>query len=144
MYFQRKRGKKYFYWQKKIIYDFYFDPIIFADNRLLDVNQELTALNLKLSVENEQLRTGLGGTTSSGNSAATAAKISQLENKLLTQQEELTELHKRKGENSQMIVDLSLKVEKQNKILAEKETRCGQSIVYLVFVFCELKTCDEY
>lgn len=100
-----------------------FTIIIFADNRLSDVNHELTTLNLKLSVENEQLRSGLGGTTGGGNSAATAAKISQLENKLLTQQEELTELHKRKGENSQMIVDLSLKLEKQNKILAEKETR---------------------
>lgn len=52
-----------------------------------------------------------------------ASKISQLEKKLLTQQEELTELHKRKGENSQMIVDLSLKLDKQNKVLAEKDAR---------------------
>lgn len=94
-----------------------------ADNRLFDANHELTSLNLKLSVENEQLRSGLGGSTGGGNSAAAAAKISQLENKLLTQQEELTDLHKRKGENSQMIVDLSLKLEKLNKSLEEKEAR---------------------
>lgn len=90
-----------------------------ADNRLLDLVDQLKAENLRLSVQNEKLRSGLGG--SGGDSAAIAA----LEKKLLTQQEELTELHKRKGENAQLIVDLNLKVEKQNKQLKEKEARLG-------------------
>lgn len=97
------------------------------DNRLLDTTLELKALNLKLSVENEQLRSG-SVAPSNGNSAATTAKISQLESKLLTQQEQLTDLHKRKGENAQMIIDLNLKLEKQNKLLAERETRYGCNI----------------
>lgn len=92
------------------------------DNRLFDTNYELQKLNLKLSVENEQLRSGSHLSNNSGG-AAVAAKISQLENKLLTQQEELTELHKRKGENSQMIVDLSMKLDKQNKLLTQKDSR---------------------
>lgn len=79
---------------------------------------------MKLSVENEQIRTGNAG-PSNGTSAAAIAKISQLENKLLTQQEQLTELHKRKGENAQMIIDLNLKLEKQTKVLGERETRYG-------------------
>lgn len=91
------------------------------DNRLLDTTYELKSLNLKLCVENEQLRSG-SVAPSNGTSAAAAAKISQLESKLLTQQEQLTELHKRKGENAQMIIDLNLKLEKQNKLLGERET----------------------
>lgn len=89
---------------------------------MFDTTNELKGINLKLSVENEQLRSG-SGVSSNGNNAATAAKISQLESKLLTQQEQLTELHKRKGENAQMIVDLSLKLEKQNKLLGDRESR---------------------
>lgn len=73
-------------------------------------------------MENEQLRSGIA-TPSNGTSAAAAAKISQLESKLLTQQEQLTDLHKRKGENAQMIIDLNLKLEKQNKLLADRESR---------------------
>lgn len=94
----------------------------FTDNRLLDTAHELKTLNLKLSVENEQFRLGIAA-PSNGTSAAAAAKISHLESKLLTQQEQLTDLHKRKGENAQMIIDLNLKLEKQNKLLAERETR---------------------
>lgn len=93
-----------------------------VDNRLLDTTYELKTLNLKLSVENEQLRSG-SAAPSNGTSAAAAAKISQLESKLLTQQEQLTDLHKRKGENAQMIIDLNLKLEKQNKLLGERESR---------------------
>lgn len=73
-------------------------------------------------MENEQLRTG-STAPANGTNAVAIAKISQLESKLLTQQEQLTELHKRKGENAQMIVDLSLKLEKQNKLLGERESR---------------------
>lgn len=73
-------------------------------------------------MENEQLRSGTA-TSSNGTSAAAATKISQLESKLLAQQEQLTDLHKRKGENAQMIIDLNLKLEKQNKLLGERETR---------------------
>lgn len=72
-------------------------------------------------MENEQLRSG-GVVSSNGTSAASAAKISQLESKLLAQQEQLTDLHKRKGENAQMIIDLNLKLEKQNKLLGERES----------------------
>lgn len=104
------------------IFSTLFCLLIYLDNRLFDTNYELQNLNLKLSVENEQLRSG-AHSSNNGSGAVAAAKISQLENKLLMQQEELTELHKRKGENSQMIVDLSLNLDKQKKLLAEKDTR---------------------
>lgn len=101
---------------------FYNFISFYLDNRLLDTTFEVKALNLKLSVENEQLRSGSSASANITN-AVVAAKISQLESKCLAQQEQLTECHKRKGENAQMIVDLSLKLEKQNKLLGEREAR---------------------
>lgn len=94
------------------------------DNRLLDSVAQLKADNLKISVENEQLRTAIS-TGGGGGKDSTAAQlaIAALEKKLLAQQEELTALHKRKGENSQLIVDLNLKMEKQQQIIASKEQR---------------------
>ncbi|XP_054088422.1 autophagy-related protein 16 isoform X2 [Zeugodacus cucurbitae] len=94
--------------------------IILQNNRLIDQASQLKAENLKISVENEQLRTAL---STGGGKDATGAQlaIAALEKKLLAQQEELTDLHKRKGENSQMIVDLNLSVEKQKKLIAEKD-----------------------
>lgn len=89
-----------------------------ADNRLIDHVAQLKSDNLKLSVENEQLR----NPSSTGGTGSNVAIVT-LEKKLLAQQEELTDLHKRKGENSQMIVDLNLKVEQQKKIISEKEHR---------------------
>ncbi|XP_034487747.1 autophagy-related protein 16 isoform X2 [Drosophila innubila] len=93
-----------------------FKEIIVQNNRLIDHVAQLKSDNLKLSVENEQLRNAV----STGGSGSNVA-ITTLEKKLLAQQEELTDLHKRKGENSQMIVDLNLKVEQQKKLIAEKE-----------------------
>jgi autophagy-related protein 16-1 len=51
-----------------------------------------------------------------------------LEKKLLAQQEELTDLHKRKGENSQNIIDLNQKLTDQQKVLNDKETKLAEQI----------------
>ncbi|KAL9892445.1 autophagy-related 16 isoform 4-T4 [Glossina fuscipes fuscipes] len=101
-----------------------FKEIILQNNRLLDNVAQLKADNLKISVENEQLRVAFatGGKGNGKDSNAAQIAITALEKKLLAQQEELTDLHKRKGENSQMIVDLNLKVEKQQLIVKEKES----------------------
>lgn len=79
-------------------------------------------------MENEQLRSG--GAAASGNSSH-LAKIQALEKRLMSQQEELTDLHKRKGENAQMIVDLNIKLEKQNKIMTEKDIRLVLELVLI-------------
>lgn len=78
--------------------------------------------NLKLTVENEQLRAGGAMAVNAANATA-ASKISQLENKLLAKQEELTELHKHKAENSQMIIDLGANVEKLRRTIEEKDAK---------------------
>lgn len=93
---------------------------------MYDKAQKLKGENLKLSVEIEQLRSGGALVGGGGNSSAVAARISQLENKLLAKQEELTELHKHKAENSQMIIDLGANVDKLKKQLNEKESKYDQ------------------
>ncbi|XP_061396040.1 autophagy-related protein 16-like [Musca vetustissima] len=99
-----------------------FKEIIQQNNRLLDSVAQLKSDNLKISVENEQLRTAISTGVGGGkDSTAAQLAIAALEKKLLAQQEELTSLHKRKGENSQLIVDLNLKMEKQQQIISSKE-----------------------
>lgn len=114
------------------------------DNRLYDAANQLRSENLKLSVENEQLRfsvtdgagTGSGSNHSTANGSAaaaqhlhhSAAKIQTLEKRLLAQQEELTDLHKRKGENSQRIVDLNIKLEDHVAGLADRNARLAEQV----------------
>lgn len=94
-------------------------------------------------MENEQLRNAV----STGGTGPNVA-MATLEKKLLAQQEELTDLHKRKGEHSQMIVDLNLKVEQQKELISEKEhrylprttlTRPGKLYIALLSVFTNNK-----
>lgn len=108
--------------------------IVIADNRLYDKVHILKADNLKISVENEQLRAGGAMAVNAANANA-ASKISQLENKLLAKQEELTELHKHKAENSQMIIDLGTSVERLRRTVEEKDTKyVCRCIEYLVIL----------
>jgi autophagy-related protein 16-1 len=71
-----------------------------------------------LSIENEKLRNGLGF----GDGASTA-KIQALEKKLLAKQEELTDMHKRKGDNQAMIIEMNSRNEKLQKLLDAKNNR---------------------
>lgn len=98
----------------------YHRELIQQNNRFYDTVVQLEAENLRINVENEKLRTAVatGGKDAGGSFAV-------LE-RLLAEQKHLTELHKRKGDNSQMIVDLSMKVEEQRKLLAEKEQNCTE------------------
>lgn len=72
--------------------------------------------NLTLSVENEKLRNGL---CFDGNSAS----LQLLEKRLFEKQEELTELHKRKSDHQQLIIDLNVKVTELQKQLDAKTSR---------------------
>jgi len=89
-----------------------------TDHRVIERSLQLKSENLTLSVENEKLRSGLGF----GDIASTA-RIQALEKKLLDKQEELTDMHKRKGDNQQMIIDLNVKVTDLQKQLDGKNNR---------------------
>lgn len=57
-----------------------------------------------------------------GDSAA-QARIQALEKRLLEKQEELTDMHKRKSDNQQMIIDLNVRVTELQKQLKLKNNR---------------------
>jgi autophagy-related protein 16 len=100
-----------------------------TDQRIHEKNYELKNENLALSVENEKLRNGLGVSDN-----AQVLRIQALEKKLLDKQEELTDMHKRKGDNQQMIIDLNVKVTDLQKKLEDKnnsfveQTKLNQSL----------------
>lgn len=97
------------------------------DNRLFENFLALKSENVQLSVLNEKLRVGSFEQSKAGSSgggdAAFTERILTLEQKLLSQQEELTELHKRRGENAQMLVDLNATLQEKEKLLASKDER---------------------
>lgn len=100
--------------------------LIISDNKLFENANTLRSENLQLSVQNERLRSVSSADSSGGNGdTRSAERIQHLEQKLLSQQEELTELHRRKGENSQQIIDLNVKLQEKENLLNTKEVRCG-------------------
>lgn len=87
----------------------------FTDNKIYDSSILLRAQNIQL--ESQIIRGNTGG------DLVYSEKISALEQKLLVQQEELTELHRRRGENAQMIIDLNAKLQLTEQALTSKNNR---------------------
>lgn len=111
-----------------------------SDSSFFDTIQQLRKDNIRLSFENDRLRSETTPTTGGGSSSSSSvAEVQALEKKLLAQQEELTDLHKRKGENSQMIVDLNMKLSDLSQQLLEKEHRSSDQTATInsLSVFCQ-------
>ncbi|KAF0752363.1 autophagy-related protein 16-1 [Aphis craccivora] len=96
-----------------------FQNLINFYNKLYDSSLLLRAQNVQL--ESQIIRGNTGG------DFVYSEKISALEQKLLVQQEELTELHRRRGENAQMIIDLNAKLQLTEKTLASKNNSLTES-----------------
>ncbi|KAI4459506.1 autophagy protein 16-like [Holotrichia oblita] len=95
-----------------------FQDLIIQNNKLFDAANALRNENLQLRVG--ALSSGSG--SSSTTDVRLTERIQQLEQKVLAQQEELTELHRRKGENAQQIIDLNIKLQDKDRQLSVKET----------------------
>ena len=78
----------------------------FINGRLRQENTELKALN---AVSNDQVEL--------------TEKYGILEKKLFKVQEELTELHRRKGDNAQQVIDLTAQLKISDNELADKEAK---------------------
>ncbi|XP_044736633.1 autophagy-related protein 16-1 isoform X2 [Chrysoperla carnea] len=102
-----------------------FQDLILLHNKIFENANTLKYENIQLSIQNEKLR--LSGGTAGNGSTGDAEKIQHLEQKLLAQQEELTELHRRKGENSQQIIDLNIKLQEKEKQLQAREVSLADS-----------------
>ncbi|KAK0083678.1 hypothetical protein PV326_006620 [Microctonus aethiopoides] len=100
-----------------------FSDLIY--NRLFEIANTLRTENLQLTISIEKLRcdiaSGCGGTGNNTNNTA-------LEARLLAQAEELTMLHRRRGEHAQKIVDLNNKMQELIKDLHSKESSLAESM----------------
>lgn len=97
-----------------------------SDNRLFDQANALKSENIQLEIQLERLRKeGPEGHKSVDGNAdvrtATNEQLLILEQKLLARQEELTEIHKKRGENAQMIVDLKNALSEKDKLISVKD-----------------------
>ncbi|XP_071055414.1 autophagy-related protein 16-1 isoform X3 [Onthophagus taurus] len=99
-----------------------FQELILQNNKLFENANVLRSENLKLRIG----ALSAGSNSSIASDGKLSEKIQHLEQKLLMQQEELTELHRRKGENSQQIIDLNVLVQEKDKALLNRETSLNE------------------
>ncbi|KAK4880971.1 hypothetical protein RN001_004290 [Aquatica leii] len=120
----------------------YFQDLITSHNKLFENADTLRNENLQLSLQNEKLRAETSTSTGVGSGqvdSRLSEKIQFLEQKLLVQQEELTELHRRKGENAQQIIDLNVKLQEKDKLLGVKEGSLLENIACVTSLRAEIR-----
>ncbi|KAL0274567.1 UNVERIFIED_CONTAM: hypothetical protein PYX00_002668 [Menopon gallinae] len=95
-----------------------FADLILYNHKLVEGTTSLRDENIQLTIENEKLRKDCKEGVAS---TADQEKIQALEQKVLLQQEELTSLHKRRGEHTQQLVDLNAALQDRDKLIAERD-----------------------
>ena len=83
---------------------------------MFEQSNSLQERNLQLSVQIEKLQQ-FEINEKNSMEVKLNEKVQQLEQKIFQQQEELTQLHKKKGENSQHILDTNRKLQERDKEL---------------------------
>lgn len=124
-----------------------FQDLITQHAKIFERFNYLYTENLQLSIQNEKLksegRSGLGSNSSSLGDIRHQERIQQLEQKLLVQAEELTELHRRKGENAQQIIDLNSVLQEKDKIIGNKDTALAESTSKILSLQTEVSMLDQ-
>lgn len=119
--------------------------IIEAHNKLFEENENFQIANNSLTYVNERLKeenVKLRPSSSPVNSAQTNETIQELQQKMFSIQEELTEMHRRKGENAQQVIDLSSAVKQNEKDLAERQTKIESLQAEIVVLQSDLKAAE--
>ncbi|XP_076454053.1 autophagy-related protein 16-1-like [Babylonia areolata] len=102
-----------------------YASLILANNKLLELSTTLKGKNSQLQTDYERLKAEnfqLAVKADSGGQGG-GEKTHALEQKLYRLQEELTELHKKRGENAQQIIDLKNSLQEREKELSIKEAK---------------------
>ncbi|XP_062597935.1 autophagy-related protein 16-1-like, partial [Saccostrea cucullata] len=122
-----------------------FESLIASHWKHFESAQTLKTKNVQLTVETEKLKEenlGLqikaeqGGGGGGGNSQA-------LEQKLFKLQEELTELHRRRGENTQQIIDLNNALQDKEKELQGRDARLNDLLANELALKMEIKNLES-
>ncbi|XP_022826192.1 autophagy-related protein 16-1 isoform X2 [Spodoptera litura] len=115
-----------------------FQDIIAFQSRLFDNVNTLKNENLQLTLLNERIRfTGAESVSGTGN--ASNERIQALEQKILAQQEELTSMHRRRGENAQQIMSLNEKVHDLEKQLQAKDIIISENTAVIASLRAEIQ-----
>ncbi|KAJ0177795.1 hypothetical protein K1T71_006668 [Dendrolimus kikuchii] len=116
-----------------------FHDIFAFQSRLFDNVNTLKNENLQLTLVNERIRyTSTDGVIASGG-GGNNERIQALEQKILIQQEELTSLHRRRGENAQQIMSLNEKVHDLEKQLQAKDIVISENTALIASLRAEIQ-----
>ncbi|XP_032795920.2 autophagy-related protein 16-1 [Daphnia magna] len=116
-----------------------FEILISTYNKLFDAVSELRHEILLLTIQNEKLRQENLQNGQGTLEGKVTEKSSVLEQKIYSLQEELTNLHRRKGEHAQQIVDLTSKLQETEKNLNLKETLLSEAETKIIALKDEKK-----
>ncbi|XP_049870663.1 autophagy-related protein 16-1 isoform X2 [Pectinophora gossypiella] len=116
-----------------------FQDIISFQSRLFDNVNTLKTENLQLTLVNERIRFSGTDSVISGAGGGTNERIQALEQKILIQQEELTSLHRRRGESAQQIINLNAKVHDLEKQLQNKDVTISENTAVIASLRAEIQ-----
>lgn len=95
--------------------------LILANSQLQSEREQIEFVNIKLKEENQKLKVK--------SCEVDSEQLSTLEKKLFSAQEELTELHRRRGENAQQIIDQGKLMKDQEAHIQDLQTKLSESVV---------------
>lgn len=116
-----------------------FQDIIAFQSRLFDNVNTLKNENLQLTLLNERIRFTGTDSVLAGTGTASTERIQALEQKILIQQEELTSMHRRRGENAQQIMSLNEKVHDLEKQLQAKDIIISENTAVIASLRAEIQ-----
>ncbi|CAH2255805.1 jg7130 [Pararge aegeria aegeria] len=116
-----------------------FQDIIAFQSRLFDNVSTLKNENLQLTLLNERIRFSSTESVLNSGGGASNERIQALEQKILSQQEELTSLHRRRGESSQQIINLNARVHDLEKSLQAKDLIISENTALIASLRAEIQ-----
>ena len=111
--------------------------------QLRSENSSLNFVNEKLKEENQSLKSKSTPQDPSSSSIQSNENYLELQRKLFSLQEEVTELHRKKGDNAQQVIDLSATVKGNEVVIAEKQTMIEALEAELLGVRDDLKSTES-
>ncbi|XP_047531600.1 autophagy-related protein 16-1 isoform X1 [Vanessa atalanta] len=116
-----------------------FQDIITFQSRLFDNVSTLKNENLQLTLLNERIRYSNTESVLSSGGGVTNERIQALEQKILSQQEELTSMHRRRGESAQQIINLNARAHDLEKNLQAKDIIISENTALIASLRAEIQ-----
>ncbi|CAG5125400.1 unnamed protein product, partial [Candidula unifasciata] len=117
-----------------------FLRLIQTNNKLQDLSSQLQSRNVHLQVEVDMLREDGGDQHTRQGSMGNSSTVHALEQKLYRLQEELTEMHKKRGENAQAIINLNVLLQEKEREIHRKESVLSEAMANISALQQEKRT----